>query len=115
MRGLDSSLALRAGLLQAAGVAVLGLATGLALSHAFFEDWGWVVGPAAWLLAAGVAGRVLRLPPGPTLLGAALAGIPSGIATLLGLHWLGALLAVVLFALWCGRLRPDRPPAARAA
>lgn len=24
---------------------------------------------------------------------------------LVGLHWLGALLAIVLFALWCGWLR----------
>jgi hypothetical protein len=99
---IDTSLALRAALVQAAGVLVLGLATGLALSHSFFETWGWLVGPAAWLLAAAVTARVLRLPAGPTLLGAMLAGIPSALATLAGLHWLGAALAIVLFALWCG-------------
>lgn len=100
---MDTNLAMRAALVQAAGVLVLGLATGLALSHAFFEDWGWLVGPAAWMLAATATALILKLPPPGTLLGAALAGIPSGLATLVGLHWLGAVLAVVLFALWCGR------------
>jgi hypothetical protein len=104
---IDTNLAMRAALVQAAGVLVLGLATGLALSHAFFEDWGWLVGPAAWLLAATVTALVLKLPLPGTLLGAALAGIPSAIATLLGLHWLGAAMAIVLFALWCGRPGAD--------
>lgn len=114
---IDTTLALRAALVQAAGVLVLGLATGLALSHAFFETWGWLTGPAAWLLAAAVTVRVLRLPLGLGLLGAALAGIPSGAATLLGLHWLGAVLAIVLFALWCGGLAERRTagPTARTA
>ena len=101
---IDTNLGMRAALVQAAGVLVLGLATGLALSHAFFEDWGWVVGPVAWMLAATATALVLKLPLPVTLLGAALAGIPSAIATLLGLHWLGAVLAIVLFALWCGGL-----------
>jgi hypothetical protein len=101
---IDGKLALRTALVQAAGVLVLALATGLALSRDFFEDWGWLAGPAAWMLAATATALALRLPLGGTLLGAALAGIPSGAATLLGLHWLGALLAVALLALWCGAL-----------
>lgn len=99
---IDTNLGMRAALVQAAGVLVLGLATGLALSHSFFEDWGWLVGPGAWMLAATATALVLRLALAPTLLGAALAGMPSAVATLLGLHWLGAALAIVLFALWCG-------------
>jgi hypothetical protein len=35
---------------------------------------------------------------------AALAGIPSALAVVAGLHWLGAAVAVVLFAIWCARL-----------
>ena len=38
---------------------------------------------------------------------AALAGIPSVLAVIVGLHWLGAAVAVVLFAIWCARL-PDQ-------
>jgi hypothetical protein len=91
----------RAALLQLAAVVVLAIA----LPHSFFEDWGWIAGPAAWMLCAAFTARVLRLPPGPTLLGAALAGLSSVLAVVLGVHWLGAVVAVALFALWCARLR----------
>jgi hypothetical protein len=37
------------------------------------------------------------------------------LAVIVGLHWLGAVLAIVVFALWCGRLARDRGLAARAA
>ncbi len=95
----------RAALLQLVAVAALSLALGLALPHSFFEDWGWIAGPASWMLCAAFTARMLALPLGPTLLGAVLAGLPSLLAVLVGLHWAGALLAIALFALWCGRLR----------
>ncbi|HEV2727702.1 MAG TPA: hypothetical protein VGV34_05365, partial [Solirubrobacterales bacterium] len=94
----------RAALLQLIAVALLSLALGLALPESFFEDWGWLAGPAAWMLCAAFTARALRLPLGPALLGAALAGLPSLLAVVLGLHWAGAVLAVGLFALWCARL-----------
>jgi hypothetical protein len=95
----------RAALLQLAAVAVLSLALGLALPKEFFEDWGWLTGPGAWMLCAAFTARVLRLPIGLALLGAALAGLPSLLAVVLGVHWAGAVLAVALFALWCAWLR----------
>jgi hypothetical protein len=95
----------RAGLLQLAAVALLSIALGLALPHSFFEDWGWITGPVSWLLCAAFTARVLSLPLGLALLGAVLAGLPSLLAVLVGLHWAGAVLAVALFALWCGWLR----------
>ena len=101
---MDRGIALRAGLTQAVAVAVLSLALGLALPHALFEDWGWLAGPAAWGLCAVLTARVLGLPAGLALLGAALAGLVSLAAVLVGLHWLGAAVAVGLFALWCARL-----------
>lgn len=94
----------RAAPLQLAAVALLSLALGLALPEDFFEDWGWITGPAAWMLCAAFTARVLRLPLGAALLGAVLAGLPSLLAVVLGIHWLGALLAVLLFALWCAWL-----------
>jgi hypothetical protein len=98
----------RAALLQLVAVAALSLALGLALPHSFFEDWGWIAGPASWMLCAAFTARMLALPLGPTLLGAVLAGLPSLLAVLVGLHWAGALLAIALFALWCGRLREQQ-------
>jgi hypothetical protein len=94
----------RAALLQLAAVALLSIALGLALPEDFFEDWGWLAGPAAWMLCAAFTAGVLRLPLGPALLGAALAGLPSLLAVAIDVHWAGAVLAVALFALWCGLL-----------
>ena len=107
---MSASIFWRAALIQAAGVAILSLALGLALPHSFFEDWGWFAGPAAWAICSLVTARVLGLPLGMTLLGAALAGIPSLLAVLIGAHWLGAVVAIGLFALWCARL-PGREAA----
>jgi hypothetical protein len=104
----------RAALLQLAAVALLSIALALALPHSFFESWGWIAGPAAWMLCAAFTARVLRLPPGSTLLGAALAGLPSILAVVVGVHWLGAVVAVALFALWCARLRERDGATARA-
>jgi hypothetical protein len=95
----------RAASIQLLAVLLLAGALGAALPHSFFEDWGWITGPASWLLCAAVTSWFLRLPVGLVLLGAVLAGLPSLLAVLVGLHWAGALLAVVLFALRCSWLR----------
>ena len=105
----------RSALVQAIGVAVLSIALALTLSHDFFEDWGWLAGPGAWAVCALVTARVVGLPALPTLAGAALAGLPSLVAVIIGVHWLGAVLAIGLFGLWCARLARDRGLAARSA
>jgi hypothetical protein len=56
------------------------------------------------MACATFTGRVLRLPLAATLIGAVLAGLPSVIAVILGAHWLGALVAVGVFAAWCARV-----------
>ena len=105
----------RAALVQALAVAALSVALVIALPHSFFEDWGWLAGPGAWIVCALVTARVVRLPIAAILVGAALAGLPSILAVVVGVHWLGAVLAIALFALWCARLARDRGLAARAA
>jgi hypothetical protein len=95
-------VAWRAGLVQLLAVVAVSLVLALLLPSSFFEDWGWLSGPAAWLACAALTARVVRLPTRAVLLGALLAGIPSAIAVLAGVHWLGVALAAVLFALWCG-------------
>jgi hypothetical protein len=109
---VNTSILWRAALLQLLAVAVLSLALALALPHSFFEDWGWIAGPASWMLCAVFTARVLALPLAATLLGAVLAGLPSLLAVLVGLHWLGAVVAVALFALWCARLASGAGPSA---
>jgi hypothetical protein len=113
MGGMDRSVLWRAALVQAVAVAALSVALALALPHSFFDDWGWLVGPGAWAACALVTAALLRLRAGAVLVGAALAGVPSVLAVVVGVHWLGAALAIGLFALWCARLarRGDRMPA----
>ena len=91
----------RAASIQLLAVLLLAGALGAALPHDFFKDWGWVAGPISWLLAAAITSWFVRLPVQLTLLGAVLAGLPSLLAVLVGLHWVGVLLAVGLFGLWC--------------
>jgi hypothetical protein len=109
---VDRSVLWRAALVQALAVAVLSIALALALPHSFFEDWGWLAGPGAWVVCAMVTARVVGLPIPGTLVGAALAGLPSVLAVVLGVHWLGAVLAIALFAMWCARTASDRRLAA---
>ena len=101
---MDGAVLWRSALLQLLAVALLSIALAVALPHSFFEDWGWVSGPVAWILCAALTAHVLRLPLPATLLGAALAGLPSILAVVAGVHWAGAVLAVALFAVWCARL-----------
>jgi hypothetical protein len=112
---MERSVFWRAAFVQALGVAVLSLALGLALPHSFFEDWGWLAGPGSWIVCSLVTARVLTLPVAATLIGAGLAGVPSLVAVLAGVHWLGAVIAIGVFAAWCARLARDRQLPARAA
>lgn len=102
---MDTTTLWRSALLQLGSVAVLFVALALALPKDFFVDWGWLVGPLAWLLCAAFTARVLALPLNPTLLGAVIAGLPSLLAVLVGAHEAGMVVAVAFFALWCARLR----------
>ncbi|HEX6022246.1 MAG TPA: hypothetical protein VFZ00_09625 [Solirubrobacter sp.] len=105
---MESSVVWRAALLQALTLTVAALALGALFDREFFESWGWLAGPGAWAGCALFTGAVLKLPLGPVLAGAALAGIPSLIGVLAGVHWLGAPLAVAAFAAWCGWLARPR-------
>ena len=102
---MDRSTLWKAALVQAVAVAALSGLLALLLPEDFFDDWGWLSGPAAWIACAAFTARVLRLPLAPALTGAVLAGVPSALFVVLGVHWLGAAVAVALFALWCARSR----------
>jgi hypothetical protein len=110
---MNRSILLRSALFQALAVGVLSAVLALALGSRFFTHWGWIVGPAAWIACSLATARVLALPPRRTLLGAVLAGLPSIAAVAVGLHWLGDLVAIALFALWCAWSAPARGPRPR--
>jgi hypothetical protein len=102
----DAPTLWRAALLQLILVSALSILLVLILPHSFFDDWGWLSGPAAWLVCAALTARALNLDVRRVLLGAVLAGIPSAIAVLVGVHWLGVATAIAVFAAWCAWLAP---------
>ncbi|MFM9045006.1 MAG: hypothetical protein ACKOL0_04310 [Solirubrobacterales bacterium] len=109
--GFDGRTMAKAFLVQLLLVAVVSVILALLLPHSFFEDWGWLSGPVAWLACAWGTSRILSLPTLRTLIGAILVGIPSILFVVLGLHWLGALVAAVLFGAWCAYRPAETSPA----
>lgn len=105
---MDVRTGVKALLVQLVLVGVLAVILAITLPKSFFEDWGWLSGPLAWLLCAAATARIVKLPVAGTLVGAVLVGLPALIAVVVGIHWLGTLIAVILFALWCARLAVDR-------
>jgi hypothetical protein len=112
---MDRSVAWRAALLQALLLTVTALVLAALLDKQFFRDWGWLAGPGAWAACALATGAVLRLPLLAVLAGAAIAGVPSLLTVLIGVHWLGAPFGVAVFAAWCGRVAIRRAPRLAAA
>lgn len=94
--------------MQVLAVAVLLLLLAVVFSHGFFESWGWLVGPLTWLGCAWVTARVVGLDPVSTLVRALLAGLVSALAVIVGLHWLGLIVAVGLLAYLCARDSGER-------
>ena len=101
---MDRSILWRAAAAQVLLVAAISLLLALALPRSFFEDWGWITGPVAWLGCAAITAWAVHLPVRAVMLGAVLAGIPSAAAVLAGVHWLGVAIAVAAFAVWCAWL-----------
>ena len=88
---MDSSLFARAALVQALLVAALfGVLIALPLGDDFFEDYGWITGPVAWVACAAVAARILALPPALALFAAAAGGIAGAVVGLAVDHTAGA-------------------------
>jgi hypothetical protein len=98
---------------QAAAVAVLfGVLLALPLSRDFFEDWGFVVGPIAWLACSLATARVLTLPPAYVLFAAIAGGVAGTVVLLVGSHWAGLVAALLVFAASCGSYERDAEHAA---
>ena len=92
----------RAAIVQALLVAALfGILIALPLSDDFFEDWGIVAGPLAWIACSLVTGRILRLPLSLTLFAAAAGGVAGTLVGLVASHYAAFPVAVAVFAASC--------------
>jgi hypothetical protein len=102
---IDRGLALKAGGVQLLTVGVVFAVLALSLPKSFFEDWGILAGPLAWIACAALTARILDLPAARTLLLAAVAGL-LGAAAGLGIgHDAGIVVAIAVFGLAVGASR----------
>jgi hypothetical protein len=92
---------------QAVAVAVPFVLLGLVLDESFFEDWGWLAGPAVWLACAAVTARILSLPAGYALFSAVAGGVAGAIVFLVASHWAGMVAGLLVFAASCGSYDPE--------
>jgi hypothetical protein len=104
MAPMDRSIAWRAALAQALLIAAVAVVLAATLPRSFFEDWGWLAGPAAWGACALAVGAWLRLPLPLVVAGAAVSGLLMLPGVFLGAHWIGAPLGLAVFGAWCGWL-----------
>ena len=102
MERMDSSLFIRAALVQALLVGALFMVlVALPLDGDFFEDYGWITGPVAWLACAAIAARILGLPRELALFAAVAGGAAGAIVGLALSHTAGLVVAVAVFAASC--------------
>lgn len=92
---------------QAVAVAILsGILIALPLSHDFFKDWGFVVGPVAWAACSVVSARVLSIPLVFALFAALAGGVAGALVSLVTSHWVGVGVGLVVFAASCAGYDP---------
>jgi hypothetical protein len=87
---------------QAIVLAVPFVVLAVALDESFFEDWGWLAGPAVWLACSAVTARILSLPLGYVLFSAVAGGVAGAVVFLVASHWAGMAAGLLVFAASCG-------------
>jgi hypothetical protein len=94
---------------QLLAVAVLmAVLIALPLGDDFFEDYGVLTGPVAWIVCSVVTARVLKLPLGLVLFAALAGGVAGGIVSLATSHTVGLVISLLVFAASCGGYDPER-------
>src|SRR3954449_3577223 len=97
------SLFWRAAVVQAALVGALFAVLALTLPHSFFEDWGYLIGPLAWLGCPIATGGIPKLPRSVPGLSAVVSGAAAGLIGIAVSHAVSLPVAVGVFAASCAR------------
>jgi hypothetical protein len=92
---------------QAIVLAIPFVVLAVTLDESFFEDWGWLAGPAIWLACSAVTARILSLPLGYVLFSAVAGGVAGAVVFLVASHWAGMVAGLLVFAASCGSYDPE--------
>ena len=109
---MQGGLFWRAATVQALLVGALFVVLALAVPHGFFEDYGILVGPLAWIGCALLTGRILRLPLGSTAVAAAASGTAAALVGAAFEHVVSLPVAIGVFAALCAGFEARRPASA---
>lgn len=91
---------------------LFGLLLLLPLGDDFFADYGFVVGPAAWLTCSLVTATALSLPAGLALFAALAGGVAGALVGLVAGHEPGLIVSLLVFGASCAGHDPERDAAA---
>ncbi len=106
---MDRGLFLRSLAVQALAVAaVFAVLVALPLGGDFFEDYGIVTGPVAWVACSAVTARLLSLPIGLALFAALAGGVAGALVALVTSHTVGLVIGLLVFGASCGGYDPER-------
>ena len=106
---MDKRLFLLSLAVQALAVGVaFALLVALPLGDDFFEDYGWVTGPVAWIACSVVTARVISVPLGLVLFAALAGGVAGALVALVTSHTIGLVISLLVFAASCGGYDPER-------
>jgi hypothetical protein len=93
---------------------LFGLLVALPLPDDFFEDFGFLTGPLAWILCSVATGRLLSLPLGFVAFAALAGGVAGVIVTVAASHYAGMVAALLVFSASCGSYEPEADEAGPA-
>ena len=110
---VDTRTFWKALVVQGLALAVLGAVLAVLLPDDFFEDYGWVSGPAAWAACSLLTARILSLPVSIALFSAVAGGVAGGIVFLVTSHWPGVVAGLLVFAASCASYDAGAEPAAQ--
>jgi hypothetical protein len=105
---VDPRLFWKSLIVQAAFVGVLfAILVALPLGEGFFEDYGWITGPVAWLGCSVLTARLLDVPVGYVVFSAIAGGVCGALVFLVANHWAGMAVALLVFAASNATYDPD--------
>jgi hypothetical protein len=105
---VDARLFWKSLAIQAIAVfALFGILVALPLPDGFFEDYGAITGPLAWIACSAITARVLHLPGGFVAFAALAGGVAGVLVMLAASHIAGMIAALLLFAASCGSYDPE--------
>ena len=108
---MDTRTFWKALVVQGLAVAALSAVLALLLPEDFFEDYGWISGPVAWVACSLLTARILALPISIALFSAAAGGVAGAIVFLVTTHWPGVAAGLLVFAASCASYDAEGEPA----